>query len=183
MTAALVAVVALTLVAGTAVAQPGDRREKLREQIREKVKVLRTTLLIQELNLDQATAIKLVPTLDKGYDEIGKLNQDSGQARRELRGLMDSGKATDADINRLVDRMLANRTKITAVEDGLIKEARKILKPGQVAKLIIVLPHVNRAIERQIRQAAGRGGGGPGMRRGGPPDGPGGEPDDDDLPF
>jgi len=58
------------------------------------------------------------------------------------------------------------------LEDDMLRQVRHILTPTQVAKLVLILPEVNRNLERRIRRAAQAARGAPGV----PP--PRGEDDD-----
>ena len=165
----LAACLALLCLGGLAEAQKIKNRggEGKREKIREKVRQMRMAKLIEVLDMDEATATKLLPRMNDYYDKIGEVQHDTGEARRELRALLDADKVDAAKVNKLIDRMIANRDKVHTLESDMIKEVRKILTAEQAAKMIVVLPKINRGLEQKIRKAAGGGGG-----RGGdePPD-------------
>jgi Spy/CpxP family protein refolding chaperone len=172
-TTILLLAAALLLGARPAAADREAKREKIREKIKEKV----TAKIIDELNLDEAGVQKLFPVMDKYEDQIAALQKDNGEARRELRNLIDADKVDDKKIEKQIDRIAANRTKIATLEADLIKEVRKILTPTQAAKLVVIMPLIRERMERMIRRAAkgeGPGKGRPGRRGGGPP------PDDDE---
>ena len=155
----MLAVVMTMLSAGAALAQPGGgRREAMRQEVREKIRAHRTAALIELLDLDEKTTMRLMPLVNKAYDEIGALASDNGKARRELRGLIQSGSNDAGKINPLIDRMLANRQRIARIEEDLLRQARGVLTPAQSGTLVIGLPEINRRIEQQIRKAV-RGGG------------------------
>lgn len=150
MLAACVTALTLMAVGGLAHADREGKRDKIREKLRE----MRMARLIEELDLDEATAAKLLPKVNSYYEKMGDVQKDTGEARRNLRGLLDAEKVDDAQVNKLIDRMLANREKVHQLENDMIKDVRKILKPAQVAKLIVVLPRINRGLEKKVRDAA-----------------------------
>ena len=87
------------------------------------------------------------------------LHADSGQARRELRQLLSTGeKVDDAKVNKIIDRLLDNRAKLAQLDQARLKEARKVLTAVQAAKLVVVLPQVEREVEKKIRKALRQGG-------------------------
>ena len=108
---------------------------------------------VEILDLDEPTAAKLLPLVNRFLDVAAVVVKDSGGARRELKDLLDAGKPDDAKVNKLVDRLLANRARQIALQDGLIKDARKLLTPTQTAKLVVALPQIRERIGKRIRKA------------------------------
>jgi hypothetical protein len=149
----------------------GGGNGQMREKVRERVKALRIAKLIELLEMDDQTVAKIMPVINKGYDEIGAVAKESGEARRELQGLMGVDKPDNDKINRLIDRLLVNKGKVERIEEQMLAGARKVLAPAQMGKLIVVLPEVNQQIQRMIKRAAegegpnAQGGGGGGGRR------------------
>jgi Spy/CpxP family protein refolding chaperone len=168
----LILVLCLALAAPLAHAAPGGGNGRAaRDEVREKIRALRIARVIEALDLDEQGAARLAPILDRAYDDIAAVAKDSGEARRELRVLVLAQPPDDARMNRLIDRLLANKQKIDALESGIIVQVRKVLTPAQVGRLVVVLPEINHQIQQQIRKAV----------RGGAPGQPGGGPEGD--PF
>jgi predicted transcriptional regulator len=140
----------LLALAGPAAAKPGD----LRDRVREKIKVLRVTRLVEALDLDERTATRLMPLVNKAYDDIAEIARDAGELRRSLRKLVDAASTDAVQINGLVDRLIADKLKMDQLENDLFREVRKVLSPAQVGRLVLVLPEINREITQQIRRAA-----------------------------
>ena len=69
---------------------PKDKREKAKQRIR----IMRALILSEELQLDEATAGKLAPVLNRFDDEIGKLLLERQALRAELREASDAGYRT-----------------------------------------------------------------------------------------
>jgi Spy/CpxP family protein refolding chaperone len=161
------------LGAFNAVAHAGPGQAK-RDQIRERIRAMRIARLIQILDLDEKGAARLTPIIDRAYDQINAIAKDSGQARRELRVLVVAQPPDGARINRLIDRLLANKAKVQAIEVNMTADVRRVLAPVQVARLVVVLPEINHQIQQQIRRAAGlrpgaQPGPGQGQNQGSPP--------------
>ncbi|MSP15808.1 MAG: hypothetical protein EXR73_04180 [Myxococcales bacterium] len=159
------------LFAGTAAAQPGPPPPPdpaVRAAVRQKVRILRNARLIEVLELDEPAALKLFPVLNKYDDQLGVIAAENGSARRELRRLHKEGKLDDAAANRITDMIVAIRARIHKLEDERLVALRKVVKPTQLARLMVVLPEVDHAIERAIRKTLrkehGPGRGGPGRR-------------------
>src|SRR5215813_582922 len=114
-TLAIFALFAACFAAEVAHAGPPNGRFAA-EEIKERIRGMRIARIVAALNLDERTAARLAPILNRAYDEIAQIAADSGQARRELRTLVYAQPADETRINQLVDRMLANRQRIEAIE-------------------------------------------------------------------
>ena len=145
---AALAVMVLALAPLSARAQrPG--RDALREKIRE----FRVARIMEVLALDPQTQGRLRVVVDKAYDDIAAITRDSGAARRELRALLDTDRPDDTRVNTLVDRLIANKAKLDAVQADLIREVRRVLAPRQAGRLVLALPEIERQITQRIRRA------------------------------
>jgi hypothetical protein len=141
----------------TAIAQPLDKAtkgENRREKIKERIRALRAYTLTAELSLDEQTAAKLFPVLAKFDTEFDKLLSErmSIQARLEASGTAKDSKAID----KLIDEAVANQRALWGTEDKRLAELRKILTPAQVARVLVVLPAMERKIQNQLRRAVER---------------------------
>ncbi len=159
-----ITLLAALLVLGSVPAR-ADQESK-REKIREQVKAVVTAKIIEELDLDEEGAKKLFPVLDKYQDQIAALHKDNGDARREIKKLLDADKADDAKVNKQIDKIVANRAKIATLETDMFKDVRKVLTATQTAKLVVILPLIREHMEKMIRKAARGGRGGRGGGRG-----------------
>jgi hypothetical protein len=135
-------------VVGQAVAQPKPPPNR-REQIKKRIRILRSATLTEELALDETTAGKLFPLLAKYDDELDKLLQTKVDIARKLEAPPADAKAT----NQVIDDAIANQKALWSSEERRLGELRKILTPAQVAKLLVVLPALERKIQNQLRKA------------------------------
>jgi hypothetical protein len=143
----LLAIALLTAVSSVASAQP--RAEK-REKVKQKIRVMRAIILAEELQLDEATAGKLAPILNRFDDEIAKLLQDRLAQRAELREA--EAKGDDARMNKAIDKLVANQDARWDTERRRFVDLRKLLSPRQTARLLDVLPEIDRRIMKGLRQ-------------------------------
>jgi Spy/CpxP family protein refolding chaperone len=144
------AIVLLGFALPSAHAAPGPGK---REEIKEKIRAMRIARVVEQLDLDERGATRLAPILDRAYDQIAAVSTDSGEARRELKMLVLVQPPDDARLNHLIDRLLANKAKIEAIEAGMFIDVRKVLTASQAARLVVVLPEINHQIQQQIRNA------------------------------
>jgi Spy/CpxP family protein refolding chaperone len=127
---------------------PHDRREKIKERIR----ALRAYTLTEQLDLDEATAAKLFPALAKYDDEFDKLLLARADLQRRLEA---AGSMKDPSaIDKLVDEAVANQKALWATEEQRLVQLRKILTPAQTARVLVVLPAMERKIQNQLKRAA-----------------------------
>jgi hypothetical protein len=173
----LMFVVALS---STALAQPAPQRPAApaqidaRDKIKQRIRALRAYTLTEELALDEATAAKLFPALAKFDEEFDKLLAARIDIARRLEGARDI--KDPRAIDRLIDEAVANQRALWDTEAKRLTELRKILTPAQTARVIVVLPRMERKIQNQLRRAVQRA-----QRRGQPAD-PYEDEDDDVLP-
>ena len=79
---------------------------------------------------------------------------------------MDSGRVTcrkvrsglaprpdDANVTRLTAQLIAERSKLSAIETARENEVRAVLKPVEFAKLVLAWPRINREIREEIYRA------------------------------
>lgn len=164
----------LMLLTSTVVAQPAPAKQTdAREKIKQRIRALRAYTLTEELALDERTAAKLFPVLAKFDEEFDKLlvaRIDLARRLENARDLKDP-KAVD----KLIDEAVANQRGLWDAEERRLAQLRKILTPAQTARVIVVLPRMERKIQNQLRRAVQRA-----QNRGEPVD-PYGE-DDDVIP-
>jgi Spy/CpxP family protein refolding chaperone len=141
----------MAMVLAVAAPAPG---QPLREKLREKIKILRMARLVEVLELDERTATRLLPIVNKAYDDIGAVAKNAGEARRELRRLVEAGSNDAQAINTLIDRLVANKLRVDQLETEMFREVRKVLTPLQLARLVLILPEINRELQQQVRRAA-----------------------------
>jgi hypothetical protein len=89
--------------------------------------------------------------LSRYDDETDKLLERRIEIQRRLRRAQPFKDAKAVD--RVVDEALVNQRAFWELEDRRIAELRKILTPGQAARLLVVLPELERKIRNQLRKA------------------------------
>lgn len=125
---------------------PGERREKARQR----VKAMRAMILADELALDEATSARLAPVLGRFDDELAKLLAERVKLRGELRVAHDAG--DDRRIGELIDKLVANQDARWDTERRRFAEVRRLISPRQAARLLDVLPEIDRRIMKALRE-------------------------------
>ncbi|HEY5944766.1 MAG TPA: hypothetical protein VIV40_04715 [Kofleriaceae bacterium] len=150
----LLAAIAVPVAAQPAPAPGPDRTAERREKIKQRIRALRAYTLTEQLALDEQTAGKLFPMLAKFDEEFDKLLQQRAdlQHRLQAAGGIKDPKAVD----KLIDEAVANQRALWDTEDKRLAQLRKILTPAQTARVLIVLPAMERKIQNQLRKAVQR---------------------------
>lgn len=138
------------LVAQPQAGAPRARREKARQRIR----AMRALILAEELELDEATAGKLAPVLNRFDDEMAKLLADRLRLRDELRAAHDAG--DDKRLDTIIEQLVANQDARWDTERKRFADLRRLLSPRQAARLLDVLPEIDRRIMKGLREAGTR---------------------------
>lgn len=131
-------------------AQPRPGAKDKREKAKQRIRIMRALILSEELQLDEATAGKLAPILNRFDDEIAKLLQELAALRAELRDASDAGDARRMD--NAIDKLVANQDARWDTERRRFVDLRKLLTPRQTARLLDVLPEIDRRIMKGLRQ-------------------------------
>ena len=163
----VVVLLVLTLAAmvSEAVAQPRrgpDPAADRRNAIKQRIRVLRAATLTEELKLDEKTLSRVLPALAK-WDDV---TEDLLKKRVDIQQRIEASDPIKdpKGVDRVIDEAVANQKAFWELEEKRLAELRKILTPGQTAKLLIVLPAFERRIQNQLRRAmanaANRRGGG-----------------------
>ncbi len=173
----LVILAALLLFTSSALARPRDRIPQRhrgdrtaeragrgtgalaakRQKIRDRLRALRAWELTEALSLDEATAARLFPILGRFDQSLGRAMASAAALRRKLRAAADDPKADPGKLSQLVDQALAAQRTLWELQEQRLRAVEKVLSPRQTAKIILVLPEIDRRIQRQIRRIVKRG--------------------------
>ena len=120
------------------------------------MRALRAWRIVEELKLDENASARLFPILARYDEQELALAAERRDIAQELRTLLAAPRPDDAKLSAAIDRMIANRVKRHAFKDERIKELRKVLTPVQQAKLVLLLPRLEREFAQFIREVGGQ---------------------------
>ena len=142
--------------AAAAPAAPADKRspEQLRKEVVERMRALRAWRIVDELKLDETTSAKLFPVLAKYDEQELAFAAERREIAQEIRGLLAAPQPDNAKLTAAINRMIANRSKRQTSRDERIRDVRKVLTPVQQAKLVLLLPRLEREFAHFIRDVA-----------------------------
>ena len=128
-------------------------REKMRDQIFDQLRAERMWKLTEALKLDEATAAKLFPLLSKFDEHERNLGRERGETHRELRQTVEAPAPDIARMDALIDKLIALRGRRHDLEVEKLTALRKVLKPLQMAQLMMLVPRMDDAFRRRIHDA------------------------------
>lgn len=135
--------------------------DQLRQEVLERMRALRAFRIVDALKLDEATSGRLFPILARYDDREVAIATERHQIFHDLRVDAEAAHPDDARLNADLNRLVAVRTKQRALEDDRIRDVRKVLTPAQQAKLVLLLPRLERDFAHWIHEVADRGDSGP----------------------
>lgn len=127
--------------------------QQIRDKLRLNIRALRAQKLAEVLKPDSATAIKLQEISEKYGDQVMRLQQDAGTAKRDLVKQLQGANPDPAAVTRLTEQLLALRSQVNRTEEERMMAVRKVLTPVQFGKFLIAWPKINRQIQVKIYQA------------------------------
>jgi Spy/CpxP family protein refolding chaperone len=143
--------------ASPAPAAPDARSaEQLRKEVLERMRALRAFKIVEELKLDENASARLFPVLAKFDEKEMVLASERRDIIRDLRAEVESPRPDDARIGKAIERLLANRARRHQLHDEQIKEVRRVLTPVQQAKLVLLLPRLERDFANWVHEVSGR---------------------------
>jgi Spy/CpxP family protein refolding chaperone len=130
--------------------------EQLRNEVLERMRALRAFKIVDALKLDEATSGRLFPILARYDDREVQIASDRHKIMHDLHDASEAPHPDDARLNADLNQLIANRNKQRAMEDEKIRDVRKVLTPAQQAKLVLLLPRLERDFAHWIHEVAGR---------------------------
>ena len=130
---------------------PGN--PQMRKQVGERIRVMRIARLTEALGLDEATAQRFFPILNKYDQKLQPIHQMQADLTRELAQETQSPRPNEQKINAAIEELLRLRQQAQAIELERIRDVRRVLTPVQQARLVLALPQIERQLWRQVRRA------------------------------
>ena len=126
-----------------------------RQRVKERVRALRAYELTDQLGLDETSGGKVFPILAKYDEATEKVLAERATLRGKLDALGDKG--DDRTVGGIIDAMIANQRAMWDLEGKRFAELRGVLSAHQAARFLVVMPVIERKIQRRLEMAAARG--------------------------
>lgn len=147
----------LATAAAPAAAQPGPPpAPATRAQAHDRVRMMYMWRLTEALRLDEPTAARLFPLLGRIEERKAPVRKELGDLARQLRAEAENPKANPAQIGQLIDRIVAARDRLRQLENDGFKEIRRVLSPVQQARLVLLMPRLDRQVRGLVERAQRR---------------------------
>ena len=148
-------VLTLTFFTGQAFCQSEDfdkppSKEQIKK-IRKRVAILKLWKLTQALDLDEATAAKLFPLINKYDKKRFVIEQSMRKDMKKLRRSVDT--ANPEKLEELIRRIEGNHRELQAINYQQLEKLREVLPVRKHAKFIIFKQDFNREMRKIIREA------------------------------
>jgi hypothetical protein len=162
----LVVLAALPLTALAQAAAPGrpaggPGRPPEPERLEKRMRLARTLGLAEALDLDTAQALKLDETLGRFDDRRKVIRKQAADARDALRRAAANDKATAAEVDAAVAKLLDARTQAQALDKETLQAVTQGLSPDRKARATLFLGQLRR-MERRMMARDSEDGRGPG---------------------
>ncbi|HYD43039.1 MAG TPA: hypothetical protein VEB43_19560 [Anaeromyxobacter sp.] len=189
-----VSMMAMMLAPALAVAEPRSDAAQAQDgpdpaRAEKRMRLARTLGLAEALDLDTPAALQLGEQLARFDERRRAARKQAADAHDVLRAAARGGKATAAEVDGAIAKLLEARNQMQALDREMLQTVTRDLSPEKKARAALFLGTFRDRIERKAMRHHGRGpghgmgaGGGPrwnmrGPRQGMPPGG-----DDEDLP-
>jgi len=131
-------------------------------QIRRQLEQIKIWQMTKEMDLPTDKAERFFPLYNKYNDQIGDITTKRREYLQRLDSTVTSG-ATDGEVRRQVNGILALDNKLAEAHTGFIKSLQGILSPMEVAKYMVFEQRFDREIRDRVRvimqqRMRGRGG-------------------------
>lgn len=155
-------VLSLTFFTGQGLCQPPEdfkkppSKEQI-ERIRKRVETLKMWRLTKALDLNEETASRLFPLMNKYDKKRLTVEQNMKKDMRKLRKSVDT--ATDEELRAIIKRLKEHHKKLQEINDEEMKELSNILSDREMAKLLIFKQDFDREMKNiisEVRKKRGR---------------------------
>lgn len=128
----------------------------LRKKIAQRIQLIRMNAIITALGLNPKQAPRFFAVVNQFEVKLKKIRQSNHRIMQQLGKMVRSGKYQATKINTLAAQLMKNQIQIKQLELKRFQAVRKIITAGQLAKLLIAMPRIERRIRRLIRRAQQR---------------------------
>ncbi len=126
--------------------------EAARKDVADKIRMARVWMLTDALELDEATAAKLFPSLRETDQAVEAIQQRKRQGRKALRRMLEAGTFDEAEVDRLVDDLTTAEVELVQAEAARIRGLDRILTPEQRIKYLLVRAKLDEKVRELVRE-------------------------------
>ena len=132
------------------VTAPNGKGKK--QEVRQKIQMVRIWELSRVLGLDQKSAMALFPTLSRFDERRTAAHKGVREAMQALRKVSQGAKPDEAQIQAAMERLSTAKAEVHRVESEELAEVRRLLTPTQQAKYVLFQQRFQKRLEGMIRK-------------------------------
>jgi len=144
------------LVLGSSAALAGPRghgpTEGEREELMERMRLVRLAAITEALELDEETAARLFPYLRSGDQKLQELHEERRERREALRELLRGESVDAAVVDEHVDALGRIEIQVATLRAEQVEGLSSILSPDQRATFVLVQARLEREVRRMIHE-------------------------------
>lgn len=148
------AVLTLTLLPLVALAQAPEEKEAV-ERVERQTRLMRVVGLAEELELEEAQALKMADTMRQFDERRRPLLEQVQESAQVLRKAARGDTSAQSQVDQAVQRVFDARTQLTALDRDLYQALARDLPPQKRAQLAIFMARQDgkMKMERMLRKA------------------------------
>ncbi|HEX8439283.1 hypothetical protein [Archangium sp.] len=146
------AVLTLTLLPLVALAAPPEEKDAA-ERAEKQTRMMRVLGLAEELELNEAQALKMAETMRQFDEKRRPLLEQVRDSAQVLRRAAEGDTSAQAQVDPSVQRVFDARTQLTALDRDMYQTLAKDLPPQKRAQLAIFMARHEGKLMRLVRQA------------------------------
>lgn len=146
------AVLTLTLLPLVSLAEPPGAKDSA-ERVERQLRLMRVVGLAEELELDEAQALKMADTMRQFDERRRPLLVQVRESAQVLRKAARGDAQAQSQVDQAVQRVFDARTQLTAVDRDMYQALARELPPGKRARLAIFMARHDGKMMRLLRTA------------------------------
>ena len=145
------AVLTLTLLPLVAMAQPPEAKDGA-ERAEKQARMMRVLGLAEELELNEAQALKMAETMRQFDEKRRPLLEQVRDSAQVLRRAADGDTSVQSQVDPAVQRVFDARTQLATLDRDMYQTLARDLPPQKKARLAIFMAHHDDKLLRMVRK-------------------------------
>ena len=131
---------------------PEEQDEEAREQMSERLRIVRAAALTEALELDEATATRLFPYLREGDRQREEIHRARREHMKALRKMVRDEAIVEAEVDRRLGKLAELEIEQARIQAEQLDGLKGILSPEQRIRFLLVRRHLDERVREVIRE-------------------------------
>lgn len=123
------------------------QKDSHKKQFREKIDSVMKQKLIENADLDSASANKFIETYNESNKQIRKIVKEKRSQMDKIENDLNA-----ADMETKIARLIELETSVLELKKGFITDLKSFLTPQQIAKTIIMRKNLEKVMRKEINK-------------------------------